>query len=169
MGITHDGLVRGSGRFTLVPVGTERTRFEKARGNLMSGPEGNKDAWTYNNRDLVATHVRGETSGVASTDQVAGVALAGPGGATLHISDIADVVDGLQDVSTYSRVSVASKPANPSLTLTVYKTRGGNIAATGTAVQKKLTDIGLTLGMTLPEGVITTADSGTILPLVERV
>ena len=80
-------------------------------------------------------------SGVASTDQVARVAITGPGGATLHISDIADVVDGLEDASTYSRVSVAGKPANPSLTLTVFKTRGGNIAATGTAVQKKLADL----------------------------
>lgn len=31
-------------------------------------PEGNKDKWTYNSRDLVATHIRGETSGVASTE-----------------------------------------------------------------------------------------------------
>ena len=31
-------------------------------------PEGNKEKWTYNARNLVATHVRGETSAVASTD-----------------------------------------------------------------------------------------------------
>ncbi len=80
-------------------------------------------------------------SGVTSTDQVANVAITGPGGAALHVSDVADVVDGLEDATTYSRVSVAGKPANPSLTLTVYKARGGNIVATGQAVQKKLQDL----------------------------
>ncbi|MDB5190012.1 MAG: family efflux pump [Parcubacteria group bacterium] len=80
-------------------------------------------------------------SGVTTTSQVANVAIPGPGGTSLHVSDVADVVDGLEDASTYSRVSVAGKPANPSLTLTVYKSRGGNIVATGNAVQKKLADL----------------------------
>jgi multidrug efflux pump len=90
--------------------------------------------------DGVTYDVRFE-SGVASTDQVAGVAIAGPGGATLHVRDVADVVDGLEDPTTDSRVSVAGKPANPSLTLTVYKSRGGNIVQTGQAVEKKLTEL----------------------------
>ncbi|HEV7121700.1 MAG TPA: efflux RND transporter permease subunit [Candidatus Paceibacterota bacterium] len=80
-------------------------------------------------------------SGVTTTDQVANVAITGPGGVALHVSDVADVVDGLEDPTTYSRVSVAGKPANPSLTLTVYKSRGGNIVATGQAVQKKLEEL----------------------------
>jgi multidrug efflux pump len=80
-------------------------------------------------------------SGVTTTNQVANVAIPGPGGTSLHVSDVADVVDGLEDASTYSRVSVAGKPANPSLTLTIYKSRGGNIVATGQAVQKKLAEL----------------------------
>ncbi|MDB5244567.1 MAG: family efflux pump [Parcubacteria group bacterium] len=80
-------------------------------------------------------------AGVVSTDQVAGLSLTGPTGATLHIADVADVVDGLEDPSTYSRVSVNGAPANPSLTLTVFKSRGGNIAATGSAVQNKLEEL----------------------------
>jgi multidrug efflux pump len=80
-------------------------------------------------------------SGVASTDQVANVALTGPGGIPLHVSDVADVVDGLEDPNTYSRVSVGGAPANPSLTLTIFKSRGGNIVATGQAVEKKLADL----------------------------
>lgn len=80
-------------------------------------------------------------SGVTTTDQVANVAITGPGGIALHVSDVADVVDGLEDATTYSRVSVGGAPANPSLTLTVYKSRGGNIVATGQAVQKKLQDL----------------------------
>ena len=80
-------------------------------------------------------------SGVSSTDKVAQVALPGPGGQILHISDVAQVVDGLEDAKTYSRVSVAGKPSNPSLTLTISKSRGGNIAQTGSAVQAKLVEL----------------------------
>jgi multidrug efflux pump subunit AcrB len=77
-------------------------------------------------------------SGVVSTDQVAGLAITSQSGATLQVRDVAEVIDGLEDATTYSRVSVAGKPANPSLTLTVYKSRGGNIASTGKAVLERL-------------------------------
>ncbi|MDB5195522.1 MAG: hypothetical protein JWO84_706 [Parcubacteria group bacterium] len=90
--------------------------------------------------DGVNYNVRFE-SGVPTTDQVANVAIAGPGGSTLHVRDVADVVDGLVNPSTYSRVSVGGKPAQPSLTLAIFKARGGNIAAVGSAVEKKLTEL----------------------------
>lgn len=80
-------------------------------------------------------------SGVASTDQVAGVAIAGPGGVALHVRDVADVVDGLEDARSYSRVSVNGEPANPSLTLSIFKSRGGNIVQTGHAVEKRLEEL----------------------------
>ncbi|MGE5541130.1 MAG: efflux RND transporter permease subunit [Bacillota bacterium] len=80
-------------------------------------------------------------SGVPSTEAVANVAIAGPGGSTLHVRDVADVVDGLEDPTSFSRVSVGGKPAEPSLTLTIFKSRGGNIVETGHAIEKKLTDL----------------------------
>ncbi|MDB5189226.1 MAG: acriflavin resistance protein [Parcubacteria group bacterium] len=80
-------------------------------------------------------------SGVPKTDAVASVTIPGPGGSSLHVSDVADVIDGLADSTTYSRVSVGGKPAQPSLTLSIFKARGGNIAATGSAVQKKLDEL----------------------------
>ena len=80
-------------------------------------------------------------SGLLTTDAVAGIAIAGPGGSTLHVRDVADVKDGLEDPSTYSRVSVNGSPADPSLTITIYKSRGGNIVETGHAVEKKLADL----------------------------
>ena len=80
-------------------------------------------------------------SGVASTDEVAGVSLAGPGGVPLHVRDVADVVDGLEDAHSYSRVSVNGQPANPSLTLSILKSRGGNIVQTGRAVEKRLEEL----------------------------
>lgn len=80
-------------------------------------------------------------SGVATTDQVANLAIPGPGGTPLQVRDVADVVDGLADPSSFSRVSVAGAPANPSLTLTVFKSRGGNIVQTGQAVEKRLAEL----------------------------
>lgn len=84
-------------------------------------------------------------SGVSSTDKVSSVAIPGPGGQILHVSDVANVVDGLEDPTSYSRVSVAGKPANPSLTLTVYKSRGGNIVSTTQAVEERLAELQKTL------------------------
>jgi len=79
-------------------------------------------------------------SAVTSTDQVADVVVPTPTGG-VHVRDLADVVDGLQNPGSYSRVSVAGAPAQPSLTLTVYKARGGNIVRTGNAVKKELADL----------------------------
>ena len=84
-------------------------------------------------------------SGVLSTDAVGNVAIAGPGGSTVHVRDVADVQDGLEDPKTYSRVSVLAAPAQPSLTLTIYKSRGGNIVETGHAIEKKLESLKPTL------------------------
>lgn len=77
-------------------------------------------------------------AGIESTVDVSSVTIQGPGGASLHVSDVAEVVDGLEDPSSFSRVSVAGAPADPSLTLTVSKSRGGNIVATANKVKARL-------------------------------
>lgn len=90
--------------------------------------------------DNVRYAVRFE-SGITDTDRVSAVALNGPGGHVLYVGDVADVMDGLEDPGSYSRVSVDGKPANPSLTLSVYKSRGGNIVQTSQAVQERLQEL----------------------------
>jgi multidrug efflux pump subunit AcrB len=77
-------------------------------------------------------------AGLATPEDVANVSLTAPGGTTLHVSDVADVVDGLEDPSTYSRVSVTGSPSQPALTLSVYKASGGNVDTVGTAVKKEI-------------------------------
>lgn len=77
-------------------------------------------------------------AGITDTDQVRAIALSGPGGSAVRVGDVADVVDGLADPSTYSRVSVESAPSVPALTLSVFKSRGGNILETGSDVKKTL-------------------------------
>lgn len=87
--------------------------------------------------DGVSYDVRLE-SGTDGPEDVRDIAFSGPGGAPLRISDVATVIDGLEDPVTYSRVSVNGEPSIPALTLSVFKSRGGNIVETGTLVKEKL-------------------------------
>jgi multidrug efflux pump subunit AcrB len=77
-------------------------------------------------------------AGVTTPEEVGAIALSGPGGTVLHVRDVANVVNGLEDPTTFSRVSVAGSPSKPALTLSVYKNRGGNIIDVGTAVTERL-------------------------------
>lgn len=80
-------------------------------------------------------------AGVASTEDIANVAVPGPGGIPLRVRDVAEVIDGLQDPSSYSRVSVDGAPANPSLSLSVFKSRGGNIVSIAESVKEHLKEM----------------------------
>ncbi len=80
-------------------------------------------------------------AGLTDTRQVGAIALLGPGGTPIRISDVADVVDGLADPATYSRVSVDGAPSAPALTLSVFKSRGGNILETGEDVKDVLSEL----------------------------
>ncbi|MDR3547704.1 MAG: efflux RND transporter permease subunit [Candidatus Pacebacteria bacterium] len=90
--------------------------------------------------DNVSYNVRFD-AGLNTPEDVANISLIGPGGTPLHVSDVANVVDGLQDPTTYSRVSVAGAPSQPALTLSIYKSSGGNVAAVGDAVKQELTNL----------------------------
>ncbi|HEY0979562.1 MAG TPA: efflux RND transporter permease subunit [Candidatus Paceibacterota bacterium] len=80
-------------------------------------------------------------AGLTDTAQVGAIALSGPGGTPIRIADVATVVDGLADPSTYSRVSVEGAPSAPALTLSVFKSRGGNILETGAGVKEALAEL----------------------------
>ncbi len=93
--------------------------------------------------DHVKYSVRFE-AGLESTEEVGNVAIAGPGGNAIHIRDVADVVDSVADPATFSRVSLESAPSSPALTLSVFKSRGGNILQTGTEVKETLAELSKT-------------------------
>lgn len=80
-------------------------------------------------------------AGITTPESVRNIALRGPGGSALTIGSVADVIDGLENPRSYSRVSVNGEPSDPALTLSVYKSRGGNIVETGTEVKNKLKDL----------------------------
>ena len=77
-------------------------------------------------------------AGATTPEDIANVALQGPGGSALRVRDVANVVNGLEDPRTFSRVSVAGAPSEPALTLSIYKSRGGNIVDTGHAIKERL-------------------------------
>jgi multidrug efflux pump len=77
-------------------------------------------------------------AGLSTPEDVANVSLIAPGGATLRVSDVANVVDGLQDPSTYSRVSVGGAPSQPALTLSIFKNSASNVDTVGNAVKVEI-------------------------------
>lgn len=80
-------------------------------------------------------------AGLTTTEQVGMIAIQGPGGQPVYVRDVANVVDGLSDTATLSRVSVNGAPAAPALTLSIYKSRGGNILETGELVKERLQEL----------------------------
>lgn len=80
-------------------------------------------------------------AGATDPSDIGNVALPGPGDAALHVRDVANVVNGLEDPRTFSRVSVNGEPSQPALTLSVFKSRGGNIVETGHAIKDRITEL----------------------------
>lgn len=78
---------------------------------------------------------------LTEADQIADIAISTQSGANIYIRDIADIVDGLQRPTSISRASSEGQPSQSSLTLSVYKSSGGNIVATADAVKEKLEEL----------------------------
>ncbi len=92
------------------------------------------------NVDGVSYDVR-FNAGISTPEDVANISFIGPGGTPLRVSDVANVVDGLEDPTTYSRVSVNGAPSQPALTLSIYKSSGGNVATVGNAVKDEIASL----------------------------
>ncbi|HYE23428.1 MAG TPA: efflux RND transporter permease subunit [Candidatus Paceibacterota bacterium] len=80
-------------------------------------------------------------AGATEAEDIANVALTGPGSTALRVRDVANVVNGLEDPRTFSRVSVEGNPSQPALTLSIFKSRGGNIVDTGHAIKDRLAEL----------------------------
>ncbi len=100
-------------------------------------------------------------AGIATPEDVAAVSFTGPGGVALHVSDVANVVDGLENPTTYSRVSVAGAPSQGALTLSVHKSAGGNVVTTGNAVKAEIAKLQKTT-LSGTKMVVTTDSSKTV-------
>ncbi len=79
-------------------------------------------------------------------------------GRPVYLSDVADIVDGLETARTISRVSVEGEPAEPSITLNVFKRPGANIIEATNNVKDRLEELkdttlaGITYRVTFSSG-----------------
>lgn len=98
---------------------------------------------------------------IADTSDVANLPVLTRGDRSIYLRDIAEVYDGLEKASSYSRVSIDGAPSENALTLYVYKKRGGNVVATSDLVKAKLDELQGTL---LSGGAVTvTFDRGKLV------
>src|SRR3989344_2544979 len=85
-----------------------------------------------------AISFRGNLDSVAD---IGSVAILNVGGQVIYLRDIADVSDGVQKATSYSRISVGGEPSRQAMTLSILKVRGADVATVTKAVQRKLNDL----------------------------
>ena len=83
--------------------------------------------------------------GLDTVADIGSVAILNLNGQVIYLRDIADVSDGIEKATSYSRVSVSGAPSQQALTLLVYKVRGQDVNAVTSSVKKKLNDLKQTL------------------------
>jgi multidrug efflux pump subunit AcrB len=76
---------------------------------------------------------------------IGSIAILNVGGQVVYLRDIADVSDGIEKATSYSRVSVGSAPAEQAMTLLVYKVRGQDVTTVTRATKAKLEELKSTI------------------------
>lgn len=78
------------------------------------------------------------------------------GGRPVYLSDVSDIIDGIERARSFARVSIDAQPAEPAINMMVYKQSGGDIIAVVGKVEKKLEEMRKTGGMLDGIAVLTT-------------
>ncbi len=78
---------------------------------------------------------------IDSVDQIPNIVVGLTGGQPVYLRDIAVVQDGLSAATTISRVSVEGSPSASSISLNVYKQRGGDITRIAKEVNVRLDEL----------------------------
>ncbi|MEK7509727.1 MAG: efflux RND transporter permease subunit [Patescibacteria group bacterium] len=78
---------------------------------------------------------------LASSEDVFDTAVPLQSGRIVYIRDLAEIVDGLEDATSISRASTGGEPSAPSLTLSVFKSSGGNVVTVADAVKERLEEL----------------------------
>jgi multidrug efflux pump len=95
---------------------------------------------------------------ITEARQVEDIAITTESGAIVYVRDIADIVDGLERPTSISRASKNGEPSRSSLTLSIFKSSGGNIVTTADAVKEKLAE--LEKDMLAGSDIVTSLDLG---------
>ncbi len=102
-----------------------------------------------------AVAFRGSLDTVAD---IGSVAILNLGGQVVYVRDIADVSDGVQKATSYSRISIGGEPSRQAMTLSVLKVRGADITTVTKATKLKLEE--LQRGALLGSDVVVSFDAG---------
>lgn len=94
----------------------------------------------------------------SATEDIGNVAILNVGGQVVYLRDIADVSDGVEKATSYSRISVGGAPSEQAMTLLVYKVRGQDVTTVTRAVKDKLED--LKSGLLEGSQVVVSLDAG---------
>lgn len=78
------------------------------------------------------------------------------GGRPVYLSDVSDIIDGIERAQSFARVSIDAAPAEPAINMMVYKQTGGDIIAVVGKVEKKLEEMQKTGGTLDGIAVLTT-------------
>ena len=93
-----------------------------------------------------------------SVEDIGSVAILNVGGQVIYLRDIADVSDGVQKATSYSRIAIAGEPSRQAMTLSIIKARGADITDVTRAIKDRLEE--LQSGMLDGSDVIVSFDAG---------
>ena len=79
--------------------------------------------------------------GLDSVRDIGSIAILNSGGRVLYLRDVADVSDGVQKTTSYSRISVAGEPSQQALTLYIFKVHGQDVTTATEGVRAKLEEL----------------------------
>ncbi len=72
---------------------------------------------------------------------IGSIAILNLGGQVIYLRDIADVSDGVEKATSYSRISVSGEPSRQAMTLSIIKARGRDITTVTSSVKEKLSEL----------------------------
>ncbi len=82
---------------------------------------------------------------LADPEELAGVTVGLRDGNPIYLRDVAEVINGIERAKSISRVSIAGTPAEPAVTLSIYKKSGGDITVITGEVEQKIEELSTTL------------------------
>ncbi len=78
---------------------------------------------------------------IVNPSEIKDIVVSNVGGNVVYVRDVAFVSDGVSQSSSFSRISLNGEPSQQSVSLSVFKRRGGDITQVADAVKNKLAEL----------------------------
>ena len=113
-----------------IPISSVTSAIQKANTDIPTGVIESADV----------TYVLRLAGRLQNAREVAKVPIGIQGGILVFVEDVAEVIDGYEERTSISRLSVDGNSPLPSIILSVFKVGGGNIVSLGEQVEEKIAD-----------------------------